>query len=125
MKIYSGDFSIKTYGPNKLFNLNPYLSKYLHDRKGIIILSVKGSTGGLLRLPKDESIKKTFEKDLWDLISVYGWTHPGNAYAHLRSTLIGTWLALPLNCLDDYNIYFLENQTTINRYRKISFVVIS
>jgi len=113
-----------TYGPNKLFDITDQcieVSKKV--KEGFLTVFSKGSTGAIVVLPKNQKIKESYEKDLWDLVPVYGWQHPGNAYAHIRSTLIGTSCIISIvkNQLQipGQAIYFLENQPVSRRHRKI------
>jgi len=111
-----------TYGPNKLFDLTDRVLSLTHSvEEGAVFLQAVGSTGALLVLPRSEEVLRAFEQDLWDLVPTLGWRHPGNAYAHLRSTLMGTTLALPVLRgqvpLSGSGIFFLENQPAMNRPR--------
>ncbi|MEM1508587.1 MAG: YjbQ family protein [Thermofilaceae archaeon] len=115
---------LSTYGPNKLFNITDKVVELAKGVKfGIIALQAVGSTGALVLLPRKRELVEAFEYNLWDLVPTLGWKHPGNAYAHLRSTLIGTMLALPVidgNVpLGDTGIFFLENQPASRRHRRI------
>ncbi len=122
-----GEIEVVTYGPNKLFDLTDRIASMVReegDVTGILCLNSMGSTGGLVLTYGDQSTVNEFERSLWDLVSTYGWRHPGNAYAHLRSSLIGTFLALPvikgrLSIGDGEKIFFLENQMVVNRHRRI------
>lgn len=115
-----------TYGPGKLFEITSHIACQAKEIKnGIIHVFSKGSTGALVIIPKDHV--KNFERSLWDLLPVYGWEHPGNAYAHLRSTLIGTSLLIlvkdrePL-LPENHGVYFIENQPANRRERKIILI---
>lgn len=118
-----------TYGPNKLFDITGQVCKLVEGvTEGAVVLQAMGSTGALVLLPRSREVVEAFEYDLWDLVSTYGWRHPGNAYAHLRSTLIGTGLILPIARgeipLRGNGIFFLENQPAMNRRRVINAAVI-
>jgi len=113
-----------TYGPNKLFDLTDRVLSLTHSvEEGAVFLQAVGSTGALLVLPRSEEVLRAFEQDLWDLVPTLGWRHPGNAYAHLRSTLMGTTLALPVVrgevLLRGSGVFFLENQPAMNRPRVV------
>jgi len=119
-----GEVSLLTYGPNKLFDITEKMAQLARGvAEGVLLLQAVGSTGALLLLPRDQRILDSYEHDLWDLVETLGWRHPGNAYAHLRSTLIGTILALPIVGgeipLNGMGVFFLENQPAFNRRRKI------
>jgi len=113
-----------TYGPNKLFDITDQCIEVSEKiREGFLTIFSKGSTGAIVVLPSGKEIKESYERSLWDLVPVYGWQHPGNAYAHLRSTLIGTSHIIPIVknqlLIPGQSIYFLENQPVTKRHRKI------
>ncbi|MEM0088011.1 MAG: YjbQ family protein [Thermofilum sp.] len=119
-----------TYGPNKLFDITDRVSELAKGvEEGVVLLQAVGSTGALILLPRRRDVVEAFERDLWDLVPTLGWKHPGNAYAHLRSTLIGTLLALPVAGgsipLEESGIFFLENQPALNRRRVIVAAVVA
>lgn len=119
-----------TYGPNKLFDITDRVAELAGDvEEGAIVLQAVGSTGALVVLPRRREVIEAFENDLWDLVPTLGWRHPGNAYAHLRSTLIGTTLALPIVGgslpIEGNGIFFLENQPALNRRRVVVAAVVT
>lgn len=117
-----------TYGPGKLFDITEHVKEAASnvDEEALFLFS-KGSTGALVRLPRSEDVIELFEKELWRLVRIYGWPHPGNAYAHLRSTLIGTWMIVPVSegepLLNGLGAYFLENQPVNARKREVFIYV--
>ncbi len=125
-KVYR--YSIVTYGPNALFDITWMVEdavKKAQVRTGAAFVWSTGSTGAIVRLPPH--VVEDFKKVLWDLLPVLGWLHPGNAYAHLRSTLIKTCYAIPVlegkPLLNNTRVYFLENQSTYGRRRTIYVAV--
>ncbi|MCS7104210.1 MAG: YjbQ family protein [Thermofilaceae archaeon] len=123
VKTFRIEFS--THGPNKLFDITEKVSSMVKGVwEGVLTLQAVGSTGALVILPRQQKVVEAFENDLWDLVATLGWKHPGNAYAHLRSTLIGTTLTLPVVKgvlpLTDCGIYFLENQPAVRRHRSVT-----
>jgi len=119
-----------TYGPNKLFDVTDRVAELARGvEEGAIVLQAVGSTGALVVLPKRREVIEAFENDLWDLVPTLGWRHPGNAYAHLRSTFIGTTLALPIVGgslpIEGNGIFFLENQPALNRRRVVVAAVVT
>lgn len=120
---------VVTYGPNKLFDITDRVVELAQGvERGFIALQAVGSTGALVLLPRDRGVVEAFERDLWDLVPTLGWRHPGNAYAHLRSTLIGTTLVLPVAGgavpLGRCGVFFLENQPALNRHRSVVAAVV-
>ncbi len=130
INIIQRDFFIITHGPTKLFDITDKVLKNIEDvENGVINIFSKGSTGALIIIPRDNKIVEEYEKSLWKLVPVYGWKHPGNAYAHLRSSLIGTALNIPVHkgkiLLPQNNgIFFLENQFTNARRRHVLITII-
>ena len=123
-------FEFVTYGPNKLFDITDRVVELANGvTEGFVSLQAVGSTGALVVIPRDKRIVESFENDLWDLVPTLGWQHPGNAYAHLRSTLIGTTLLLPVLDgtipLGRCGIFFLENQPALNRHRAVIAAVVT
>jgi len=119
-----------TYGPNKLFDITDRVLECVEGvGEGFVALQAVGSTGALLVLPRRRDVLERFEDDLWDLVPTLGWRHPGNAYAHLRSTLMGTALALPIVGgtlpLGGCGVFFLENQPAMNRRRFVIAAVVA
>ena len=119
-----------TYGPNKLFDVTDRVAELARGvEEGAIVLQAVGSTGALVVLPRRREVIEAFESDLWDLVPTLGWRHPGNAYAHLRSTFIGTTLALPIVGgslpIEGNGIFFLENQPALNRRRVVVAAVVT
>jgi len=115
---------IITYGPGKLFDITNHLEEVASKmNNGVLVIFSKGSTGALVRLPRSRDAIELFERELWKLVPIYGWDHPGNAYAHLRSTLLGTWMLIPVNrsrpLLNNLGVYFLENQPVNARRREV------
>ena len=131
MKVKTLSFRLRTHGPNKLFDITEKIRNIAGEiEEGILSIFAKGSTGSLVLLPKREDIVEDFERDLWDLVDVYGWSHPGNAYAHLRSTLMGTSLLLVckehrLLLPEGYGVFFVENQPYVSRERTIIVVAVT
>ncbi len=112
-----------THGPNKLFDVTGLAARAAsHIGDGVVAVFSKGSTGALVVIPRDAA--EEYEYALWDLVDMDGWEHPGNAYAHLRSTLLGTSLVLPVSggelCIPTgYGVFFVENQPANVRRRVI------
>ncbi len=131
MRIEIGDFIIKTYGPNALFDITKEISSFLNRAKairGLLLISVMGSTGSLVLIPP-EQVDPIKNNELWALVPVNAeWKHEGNAYAHLRSTVLGTSITVPIRngkpVLGRHRIYFIENQCYMARERHFYLVYI-
>lgn len=127
-KVYVKTFTIKTYGPNKLFDITDKVEKIVEEslmENGVTTVFSHGSTGAIVRIKPEQAEEYSYV--LWDLVPINGWQHPGNAYAHLRSTIISTKLTLPLIgrklVLGPARIYFVENQCYVARERHITVAV--
>ncbi|RLE65527.1 MAG: hypothetical protein DRJ47_04970 [Thermoprotei archaeon] len=123
------EIELVTHGPNRLYDVTRELEDLSTNvKEGIIVVFSRGSTGTLIRIPGNKV--EEYRKQLWDLVPIVGWQHPGNAYAHLRSTLLGTFLAIPVfdgkpALEDNLKIFFVENQPAFNRHRKIFVALIT
>ena len=126
VRVEEYDFIIKTYGPNGVFDIMPYINEFLYEvnaSKGLLVVECMGSTGALL-LVNPKYINEIKENELWTLVPVnLDWQHEGNAYAHLRSTVLGTQIVLPVRngslAIGDNKLYFIENQCYTFRERHI------
>jgi secondary thiamine-phosphate synthase enzyme len=91
---------LKAYGPANLFDLSTMVEQFSSqftelNKSGFWISSI-GSTGALLFLPDDARVKDDFLTWMRKKISYsQKHRHPGNAFAHLRSTFLGCFLFLP------------------------------
>jgi len=126
--VYVKTIRLKTYGPNALFDISGEIAKAVEEsgiRKGVVVVFSHGSTGSLVRLK--DGFEEKFRKALWDLIPIDGWEHPGNAYAHLRSTLTSTKIVIPVvdgkPVIGESRVYFVENQCYVARDRRITLAV--
>jgi len=126
VKVSVYDFIIRTYGPNGLFEIGSIINAFLKKigaRDGLVVIECMGSTGALL-VADPRAIRNIKEKELWNLVPViFDWSHEGNAYAHLRSTVLGTHLSLPVRegslAIGSNGIFFVENQCYLSRERHI------
>jgi len=117
------EHEIVTHGPNALFELTGVVERVARELgDGVVVVFSKGSTGALVVIPSEAA--EEYRDAIWGLVPLEGWEHPGNAYAHLRSTLIGTSIFIPvsggqLGIPEGYGVFFLENQVANARHRKI------
>lgn len=105
MKVISEHIEIPTKGNTEIINISEKINSVVKKsgiKDGIVTLFVVGSTAGLSTIEFEPGLLKdlpeTFEKiapmkhryhhdDTW---------HDGNGYAHIRSTLLGTSLTIPI-----------------------------
>lgn len=122
------DFEIAAFGPANLFDITDKVKEAIRRsgaRNGFVALLSIGSTGALVRLSEDahedfvEWVRRNLPFEIFH-------RHPGNAFAHLRSSLIGCDLLLPVRdgevFQDTQTVILLEN-TAGRKRRRISVVV--
>ena len=98
--IYQSSFNLHSYGPANLFDITEGVLSEISLSEiddGLMSIFSIGSTGAILSLPEDEGLKEAFEawvmnKIPFDVLH----RHPGNAFAHLRSTFLGTNKVFPI-----------------------------
>jgi secondary thiamine-phosphate synthase enzyme len=103
---------INAYGPANLFSLSDYVNQFIEDnilKEGFVFLFSTGSTGALVNLTeKDEEPFLNFALKSINYSQKH--RHPGNAFAHLRSSFWGT-----------SNLVLVENSKTIARFKSYLF----
>lgn len=105
MRVISEHIEIPTKGNTDIINISEKIKSVVNKsgiKNGIVNLFVVGSTAGLSTMEFEPGLLKdlpeTFDKiapknhryhhdDTW---------HDGNGYAHVRSTLLGTSLTIPI-----------------------------
>lgn len=92
--------TLHTHGPANLFDLTPEIEACLTENKSgsgrLWVFSV-GSTGAVIGLPGDAGIGKNFTDWVMRAVPFEAiHRHPGNAFAHLRSTVLGPVVSLAL-----------------------------
>jgi len=127
LKVYSVEIEFRTHGPMKYYDLTNILYEVITEAKieyGVIEAHAVGATPALILARKD--ILDVLDQFIKEYIPVTGWRH-GNAYAHLRSTLLGTHQIIPVidgaPDLDGLRLYFLETRPVHNHRRKVLFFV--
>ncbi len=124
MKAYIIKFMITTHGPMSYFPLRRIIEEYIKEtglEKGLVTISVKGATPGIIIVDKSEI--QSIDHALKELIPVIGWEH-GNAYAHLRSTIMSTTQTIPfinkrLVLPQSHQVYLVETRPVYNHQRTI------
>ena len=127
LRVFSTEIEITTFGPMKYFDLTGVLNDIVSEsgvKIGIVDIHAVGATPALI-LAKNEVLVH-IDKFIKTYIPVTGWKH-GNAYAHLRSALLGTHKRIPIingePLLRGTRLYFLETRPVHNHRRKIIFLV--
>ncbi len=127
LRVFSIEIEIITRGPMKYFDLTSVLHDIVSEsgvKQGIVDIHAVGATPALV-LIKNEVLDH-LDRFVKEYIPVTGWRH-GNAYAHLRSALLGTHKRIPIingePLLGGSRLYFLETRPVHNHRRKIIFLV--
>ncbi|RCK77444.1 MAG: hypothetical protein IGBAC_1753 [Ignavibacteriae bacterium] len=106
MKIYTEYISIPTKGNNDIIDITDHILKVLRNSKikdGILTIFVVGSTVGLTTIEYEPGLKKDFPEIMEKIAPrdrIYHHDNTwqdGNGYAHIRSSLIGTSLSVPVD----------------------------
>lgn len=105
MKIYSGQVEIRTKGFTDIINITNEVHHFISKNdclEGQLLVFIDGSTAAVSSIEYEPGLLQ----DLPELLEQYipegkryhhddTW-HDGNGYAHLRSTLIGTSMTIPV-----------------------------
>jgi len=119
---------IVTYGPMSYFPIRRIVEEEIRKsgvKEGLVTVHAKGATPAIIVSKRDE-IEKVDEA-IRRIVPTLGWKH-GNAYAHLRSTLLSTVKTLivssgELTLPTDYEIFFLETRFVYNHRRQLHFYI--
>lgn len=105
MKILSEEIYINTQGKNDIINLSESLDRIINKTQivnGLITISVVGSTAGITTIEYEPGLLKDLPEMLENIVPTNKryyhdntW-NDGNGYAHIRSSLIGTSISLPI-----------------------------
>lgn len=119
--------TLAAHGPANLFPLEEYIEGFINKyllAEGFVFLFSTGSTGVLVNLREiDEDSFLDFA--LKSINYSPSHRHPGNAFAHLRSSFWGTSCLVPVESaktITNFKPYLLEN-TAGRKRRRISFVL--
>ena len=129
MAISTRSIIIRAHGPANLFELAPYideLSTSIPAGAGRLFVFSVGSTGAVIGLPEDAAAHKAFVDWVQKAIPFNAdCRHPGNAFAHLRSTLLKAGVSLPMKnkLVIGLKPYLLEN-TAGRKSRPLIFTVV-
>lgn len=106
MKIYTEQITVSTQGNNDIINLADKIEMVVRNSKikdGILTIFAIGSTVGLTTIEYEPGLRKDLPEILNTLVPINKryhhddtW-HDGNGYAHIRSSLIGTSLCVPID----------------------------
>lgn len=126
--IKTRQINVSAYGPANLFPITFPMADFAREcslKTGSVFAFSIGSTGSLVTLPDDESIKDQFVSWVRRRFAFsLEHRHPGNAFAHLRSTFLGTGICWPVEDgqaerSSKQHVFLLEN-TAGRKARRIS-----
>lgn len=105
MKVFNQTLTIETKGFSHIIDITNQLESAVEESgitNGIALVFVPGSTGGVTTIEYEPGLLKDFPELMEKLIPSnrsyhhdQTW-HDGNGFSHLRSSLIGTSLVLPI-----------------------------
>ena len=105
MKVFNKTLTIETKGFSHIIDITNQLESAVEESgitNGIALVFVPGSTGGVTTIEYEPGLLKDFPELMEKLIPSnrsyhhdQTW-HDGNGFSHLRSSLIGTSLVLPI-----------------------------
>jgi len=106
------------------FPLRKIIEEYIEEtglKEGLVTISVKGATPGIIIV--DRSELQSIDHAIKKLVPVTDWEH-GNAYAHLRSTIMSTTQTIPfinkrLVLPRSHQVYLVETRPVYNHQRTI------
>ncbi len=128
MRVFRETLEIRTNGPMKYYDLTPILEEIVGGYRvveGLIHVHAEGATPGLVVL--DGEHLNVFNEALIKAIPAVDWRH-GNAYAHLRSSVLGTHLVLAVHngglwLGEDYRVYYVETRPVHSHRRRIHIFI--
>ena len=105
MKVFNQTLTIETKGFSHVIDITNQLESAVEEsgiENGIALVFVPGSTGGVTTIEYEPGLLKDFPELMEKLVPSnrsyhhdMTW-HDGNGFSHLRSSLIGTSLVLPI-----------------------------
>ena len=128
MKVFTAILRFRTNGPSGIYDLTDALRSVIKAssiKEGVAWVSAKGATPALL-IVRDDAVGdavRCVEKLFPAIPFGEPWEH-GNAYAHLRSTVLSTLKAVPVlggepSLPQGYGLYFLETRPVQNHLRQV------
>jgi len=103
--VYNDNFTIQTKGKNDVLDITKQVEKIVAKSKiknGIVLVFVTGSTASISTMEVGAELDKDLNASM-EIIAPKGRQYfhdkkwqDGNGYSHIRSTIIGTHLTVPL-----------------------------
>ena len=128
MKACLRRLELLTYGPMNYFPLRTRIESEISKcglSQGLVTIHARGETPAIVIIYSRDL--EEFDEALKKMIPVVGWRH-GNAYAHLRSTVVSTTKTVPfkenkLMLPSGYEVYFLETRPVYNHRRIVHLYI--
>ncbi len=128
MKVFTAVLKFRTNGPSGVYDLTEELRSVVKASKvleGVAWVSAEGATPALIltRCSDVEGVVRFIESLIPAVPEGRPWSH-GNAYAHLRSTILSTLKLIPVVNGEallprNYCLYFLETRPVYNHLRRV------
>ncbi|MCD6399614.1 YjbQ family protein [candidate division WOR-3 bacterium] len=121
MKIYTDEIKFSTKGFDDIIDITKAVVEILREssiKNGIVTLFIPGSTGGITTIEYEPGLKKDFP-EMMEKIAPQNknyhhnetW-HDGNGFSHLRASLIGPSLTVPI----------ANGELTLGTWQQIVFI---
>ncbi|MFB0545080.1 MAG: secondary thiamine-phosphate synthase enzyme YjbQ [Asgard group archaeon] len=100
MPSFLGEIALKTKGEIDLVDITFEVIKKVREsgiKNGIVTVFIPGATGAVTTIEYEHNLLKDFKNCLEELVPKnrsYG--HPGNAHSHLRASILGPSVAIPV-----------------------------
>ncbi|AIF70304.1 secondary thiamine-phosphate synthase enzyme [Palaeococcus pacificus DY20341] len=103
MKVVTEEFHFSTRGEIDLVNLTEEIERFVERagvKNGQLLVFVPGATGAVVAIEDEDGLLEDFKRILEELVPKGGgYNHDmidSNAHSHLRATLLGPSLVLPI-----------------------------
>jgi len=121
VKIYTDEIKFSTKGFDDIIDITKAVVEILREssiKNGIVTLFIPGSTGGITTIEYEPGLKKDFP-EMMEKIAPQNknyhhnetW-HDGNGFSHLRASLIGPSLTVPI----------ANGELTLGTWQQIVFI---
>ncbi len=100
MPSFLGEIGLKTKGEIDLVDITFEVIEKVREsgiKSGIVTVFIPGATGAVTTIEYEHSLLTDFKNCLEELIpKSRGYGHPGNAHSHLRASILGPSVSIPV-----------------------------
>ena len=100
MPSFLGEIGLKTKGEIDLVDITFEVIEKVREsgiKDGNVTVFIPGATGAVTTIEYEHSLLKDFKNCLEELIPKNrGYGHPGNAHSHLRASILGPSVSIPV-----------------------------